>query len=378
MSRCPSWLLVVVIALVWANLAQAMTPAQEATRLKLATPMDVNYVKCPLGEVLSDIATQAGVEIICDDASLRAAEVTPDSEVTVRFALPISAKSVLGLVLYELRLTYTVRHDGRIEVVDINHRVDLVEKVYHLSPGLKKTSDKSSTSGFSEADAQREAKEFVNDVMRTIEGGNWYENGGWGTITAIENGPAIVVSQSPRVHDSILRLLAQESRIREPRVVVTVEHLELDERQWRPLKRQRNAAGHSQIAGARQKSLRERLDFLYSTRAYWLSQDELVNISMGHQEPTPPGAVPAVQIQASLQKDNQLLIAVAPRSEERERFSEKDFAVVPPGEALLIPVSENFPGKAIRFDDGTRHVLMLTPRVLLPDSDENVVYTLRN
>ena len=378
MSRCPIWLLVVVVSLAWANLAQAVTPAQEATRLKLATPMQVNYVDRPLGEVLSDIATQAGVEIICDDASLRAEEVTPDTPVTLRITGKVSAKSTLRVVLEQLRLTTTVRPDGVIEVVNYTHQVDLIEKIYHLSPSPAKAADKPQAADSAKAADQRQIQELVNDVLYMIESSNWYENGGWGTITAIENGSAIAVNQAPRVHDAILKLLVPESRIREPRVVLTIEHLELDEHAWRPLKRQRNAAGHCQISAARQKSLRDSPERLYSTRVFLLSQGELVDISVNYKEATPPVAVAAVQIQASLQKDNQLLMAVAPRSEGRACFPKESFAVVPAGEALLIPVTDNIPGTAIRFDDGTRHVLMLTPRVVLPDSDENVVYALRN
>lgn len=378
MSRCPIWLLVVVISLAWADLAQAVTPAQEATRLKLATRMAVYYENRPLREVLGDIATQAGVEIVCDDASLRAEEVTPDTEVTMRIDGKISAKAALRVVLDQLRLTTIVRPDGIIEVVNGDYPVGLVEKVYQLSPSIRVATGNPQTADRTNEDDQLRSLELVTDLLYWINLSEWQLGGGWGTITSIENDSAILVNQSPKMHEVIRKHLELERRIREPRVVLTVEHLELDERAWRPLKRQRNAAGHSQISAARLKSVRDRPERLYSTRTYLLSDGELVDIPVIYKGTAPPGAVDVVQIQASFQKDKQLLIAVAPRSEGRERFTTENFAVVPAGESLLIPVTDNIPGTAIRFDEGTRHVLMLTPRVVPADSDENVVYTLRN
>lgn len=379
MSRCPRWLLTIVISLAWANLAQADTPAQEATRLKLATRMAVYYENRPLGEVLGDIAMQASVEIICDDASLRAEGVTPDTEVTMRINAKISAKAALRVVLEQLRLTTIVHPDGRIEVVDWDYQVGLVEKVYQLSPDLREATGKPQAIDRTKADDQRRRQELVTDLLYLINRSEWHLGGGWGTITSIENDSAILVNQSPKMHEVIRKHFELESRIREPRVVLMVEHLKLDERHWRQLKRHLNAAGHRQIFDARRQSILHSSPVnLHSTRTYLLSDGELIDISVTHEDTTPPGAVDVVQIQASFSKEKQLRIAVAPRSEERERFPNESFAIVPPGEALLIPVTDNIPGTAIRFDDGTRHVLMLTPRVVLPKSDENAVYTLRN
>ncbi len=378
MSRCPVWLLLVVISLAWANLAQAVTPADEATRLKLATRMAVNYENRPLREVLGDIATQAGVEIVCDDASLRAEEVTPDTEVTMRIDGKISAKAALRVVLEQLRLTTIVRPDGRIEVVNRDYPVGLVEKVYQLSPNIRVATGKPRTADPANEDDQLRRRELVTDLLYWINLTEWQLGGGWGTITEIENGSAIVVNQSPKMHEVIRKHLELERRIREPRVVLTVEHLELDERAWRPLKRNRNAAGHCRLPGEGQEGIRNKRKRIDTARVYLLSQDELVDIPVRYEKAKPPGAVDVVQIQASFQKDNQLRIAVAPRSEGRDNFSTESFADVPPGESLLIPVTDNIPGTAIRFDDGTRHVLMITPRVVLPESDENAVYTLRN
>ena len=60
------------------------------------------------------------------------------------------------------------------------------------------------------------------------------------------------------MHEVIRRHLELERRIREPRVVLTVEHLELDERAWRSLKRNRNAAGHFQLSVEMQKDVRNK------------------------------------------------------------------------------------------------------------------------
>lgn len=85
--------------------------AEQEIFRKIDTPVSVKYKNRALGEVLQELSSMTGINMVLDERALSALRVTPDSPVTLQVPNSISLKSALNIILGSLDLTYVIEND---------------------------------------------------------------------------------------------------------------------------------------------------------------------------------------------------------------------------------------------------------------------------
>ena len=114
---------------------------EERSTDKLDVLIRAEFSERPLREVLETIGKAAGLKVHIDEAALRSEGVEGDTPVNLNLTQPISARSVLNLVLGPKGLSYEIQ-DGAIRVVSESDR-STYRKSYDLSRVANSTDEAS-------------------------------------------------------------------------------------------------------------------------------------------------------------------------------------------------------------------------------------------
>ncbi|MBC8870598.1 MAG: hypothetical protein H8E44_14340 [Planctomycetes bacterium] len=170
-------------------------PVDKRIQQALAEPSALTARDLPLRDVVARLSHRHQIPISLDYAALEAEDVTGKEPVSLDVSGP-ALRDLLNLVLRQVHLRYAVR-DGAVVITTIEARETdepkLVGKVYLLPPSL---SSRSAGEG------------ALADLIRcTIAPQCWAWVGGPGELRVIPG--ALVVIQTPDIHDEIQCLLSQ-------------------------------------------------------------------------------------------------------------------------------------------------------------------------
>lgn len=174
---------------------------------RLRAPMA--FVETPLNQIMEQIKEEYDIPIVFDTAALEAVASSPDVEVTIDVR-NVSLRSALDLMLRQVdSMTYIV--DKEVLQITTKEEADQrLQAVVYPVDDLVRVDDGGSPalSGSYDYDS------LINILVSSVEHDMWQENGtGEGEVHPYAPG-MLVVSQTPRVHTQIQRLLSDMRRVK--------------------------------------------------------------------------------------------------------------------------------------------------------------------
>jgi len=178
-----------------------LTAAERAILKALDTPITVDFKKSRIQDVIDTLATELGVTIAVDKATLEKRDITYDTEITAGFKRPVTARTVLRKIFGDLGLTYIVR-DETIELLTPEMAKDMmVVKAYPIGDlvGNNNVLFGPDINRLQEIDF---ANQIITMIKQSIEPGSWDENNG-AKIVYEPNTRSLVIKQSALVHSML-------------------------------------------------------------------------------------------------------------------------------------------------------------------------------
>lgn len=255
---------------------------------KLIMPLSLDFKKTPLNQVVEDLRTWTGINIVVDKRALEEESIPLDQTVDMKLEA-VSLKSALTEVLYQLHLTYVIENEVLKITTPAHAKGRMVLKTYqvadlvipiedHNAPtaaafadmlGVPQTSSEShsmSTSGASPftsghslpggqsisgslnnsqapsspppagspSSGAQASKKTMEDVLiklitNTIKPESWDASGGPGTIDYFPLGMALTINQTPDIQEQIQELLHALRRLQDQEVAVEVRFITISE-----------------------------------------------------------------------------------------------------------------------------------------------------
>jgi type II secretory pathway component GspD/PulD (secretin) len=266
--------------------ALGVTPAKSDKEREIYRKLDnpVNSMELkdtPLRQVLEDMQTWTGINIVPDEPALQEAGISLDHPVTMKLE-GIACKSALNLLLHQVHLTYVVKDEVLNITTEDNARGKLVTRI-HPVLDLVIPVENSSGTNVLKALGQNGGGDFSNvklnnsapflglnsmgggqnastgqiqnniqansgtpsvtienprgtlqDVLikmvtNTIAPQSWASVGGPGTIDYYPLGMALVITQTPDIQEQVAELLQALRRLQDQEVAVEVRFITLAE-----------------------------------------------------------------------------------------------------------------------------------------------------
>lgn len=233
---------------------QWQTETERTIEKQLTMKVTLNYTRTPLSEVLKELSTNSGLNIVIDNSGLSEEGLTAEHPVTLSVK-DVKLSTALEVILEPLRLCYQVQDEvlkinskARIEnttlevktypvadlVIPIPQRVslDLREKE---RPGQTTMAEESNKSAPATSDHRIHPNPIVTDteglmqlIQSTVHPDSWDERGGSGAIKFYETTLSLVVRQTPKVHEELRDLLEQLRRLQDVQVCLALRTIEVE------------------------------------------------------------------------------------------------------------------------------------------------------
>ncbi|MFL5243081.1 MAG: hypothetical protein ACJ8FY_13315 [Gemmataceae bacterium] len=178
-----------------------LTDAERAILKALDTPMAIEFKKSRIEDVIETLQTAMGVTIFADKNILEKVGVTYDTEVTLSFKRPVTARTILRKIFGEIGLTYIVK-DETIEVLTPDMAKDLmVVKAYPIGD-LVGFSNPFLAPGLGKLQELEFANQIIGMIKQSIEPGGWDDASG-AKIVYEPGTRSLVIKQSALVHSML-------------------------------------------------------------------------------------------------------------------------------------------------------------------------------
>jgi type II secretory pathway component GspD/PulD (secretin) len=248
---------------------------------RLSLPISpLDFKDTPLKQVIDDLRTWTGINIIADQPALDEEQISLDRPMTMRLDGGISLKSALNLLLHQVHLTYVIKDEVLQITTDAHARGKLVQRVYQVadlvlpvenhtlpssgdmlralggreaqnlqvngalpylsanslaggsqvsSPGQAGSAPGTGTTVTKRGPSQTIEDVLMNMITNTIAPQSWSSVGGKGTIDYFPLGMALVINQTPDIQEQVAELLNSLRRLQELEVAVEVRFITLAE-----------------------------------------------------------------------------------------------------------------------------------------------------
>jgi hypothetical protein len=190
--------------------SEAEARAREKTDVALSGIGSLDCVDKPLHELADDLSRRMGVSIVLAKRELEDAAISLDMPVTARIS-GISYRSLLRLVLKDLKLTWTIRNEVILITTPEDAEAMLETRLY---PVL----DLVAVAGTTPDKAMRSEHDYdtlIEMITTTVEPDSWDEVGGPGTIAEYPGAGALVISQTNEIHEHVEKVLAALRRVKQ-------------------------------------------------------------------------------------------------------------------------------------------------------------------
>ena len=190
--------------------SQAEAQARERIEQALSGIGSLDCVDKPLYELAEDLSRRIGVSIVLDKHRLEESAIALDTPVTARIS-GVSYRSLLRLVLKDLKLTWTFRSEVVLITTPEEAEAMLETRLY---PVL----DLVAIAGAAPDKAMREVHDYdtlIELITTTVEPDSWDEVGGPGTIAEYPGAGALAISQTTEIHEQVEKVLAALRRVKQ-------------------------------------------------------------------------------------------------------------------------------------------------------------------
>lgn len=186
----------------------------------LASKVRLDLEGVPLKKVLRDLRDAYGINVVPDLPALQAAGASLDVPITLHLD-EVSLKSALKLILHEADLTFAVKDEvvvitteeaagGRLRAVTYA----VADLVVPISPTF------SDRPAIEPNDGQTQEAKLIKLITNSISPRSWSDNGGSASIEYFPLSMALVISQTPAVHEEIQDLLDSLRRLQDVQISV--------------------------------------------------------------------------------------------------------------------------------------------------------------
>jgi hypothetical protein len=185
-----------------------LTPKEKSLIEALDKPVSISVIGRPMLEVLTDISTQMGEQILVDPKSLADLGIDLQRPVTIQ-AKGLSARTVLRQVLGGAGLTFVMRDEAILAVTVEKARDLLVTRVYYLGDivrGVGPLPGGAPTWGpwVDYQQTMANAKLIVDAIQSSIDPLSWRDKGGGpGSIAFDYPSMSLIVRASTEVHATL-------------------------------------------------------------------------------------------------------------------------------------------------------------------------------
>ena len=186
---------------------EAVCPCEQCLQKKIS----VNFDGTPLRQVIDELRVMTGTNVLADEPAFEEAEISFERPVTLKLD-NVTFKSVLNLLTHQLRMGWTCRDEVLMLTTAEHCRGKLMSKTYTVEDLVHPLY----------ATGKRHAAFedlLIRLVTNTIAPATWSSVGGRGTIDYYPLGMALVVTQTPDVHEQVAELLAMLRQLRGPHAV---------------------------------------------------------------------------------------------------------------------------------------------------------------
>jgi hypothetical protein len=199
--------------------------AQGAIEQKLDAPISLSFKDTPLSQIIDDLHALIGINVVADTAALEEAGVRLEQPLSLKVEC-MSLKSALNILLKQARLTYVIKDEAlQITTEDaargklrmLTYPVaDLVVPIGEGENDLPSFLCRAAGCKEPAADGKRApcitCEDLLIRLITRIEPASWTDLGGPGTVQYFPLGLALVVNQTPEVHERIQELLVSLRR----------------------------------------------------------------------------------------------------------------------------------------------------------------------
>jgi len=214
MSRTRSWLVVallaagVVVAGILPCRAGPMSAAERKIEEALDSPTHLEFIECPLQDVVDFLKDYHAIEIQIDTRALQNVGLGTDAPIT-RNLRGISLRSALTLMLRELDLTFLIENEVLMITTPEEAECRLTTKIYPVGDIINRAE-------FAAFDApghgggSADYDSLIEMITSCIEPTSWADVGGPGSIApmTVRGTETLVIAQTYQVHHKIAALLA--------------------------------------------------------------------------------------------------------------------------------------------------------------------------
>ena len=175
---------------------------EEAIRKAISSPVRMDFVETPLGDVVASLRQQYKIWICFDHGALSDAGIGSDVQIT-RQLEGIPLRSALDLLLRDLGLTWVIADEVLVITTLEEAHNRLATKVYDVADLVQFRDEK--------GDPWEDYVTLTEMILSCIQPNTWDGVGGPGSIVGGTFGTAkvLVISQTSRVHEEIDLLLQQ-------------------------------------------------------------------------------------------------------------------------------------------------------------------------
>jgi type II secretory pathway component GspD/PulD (secretin)/tetratricopeptide (TPR) repeat protein len=267
------------------NISALKSEKEREIYRRLDGPMsNLEFKDKPLREVLDDLHSCTGINIVPDEPALNEAGISLQQPLSMKLEGGISLKSVLNLLLHQVHLTYVVANEALNITTEEHARGKLVTKIHPVldlvmpvrnAPGTESTSVLKAVGqpgelanlkvnsptpylGMNSMNGGATVSQSHGSAMSTVPGAvgtptanesaqgslesvliklitntiaptSWASVGGQGTIDFFPLGMALVINQTPDIQEQVAELLNALRRLQDQEVTVEIRFITIAE-----------------------------------------------------------------------------------------------------------------------------------------------------
>ncbi|MCH8922103.1 MAG: hypothetical protein IIA67_03005 [Planctomycetes bacterium] len=165
-------------------------------------------IETPLSDFMKFLADKHKIEIQIDIKALEDVGIGADIPLTGNLK-GISLRSALRLTLRDVELTFVVRDEVLMITTPEEAETTLLTWVYPVSDLVGNEEGE-----VEDVYAEIDFDPFIELIEATVAPDSWDANGGPGAIDGLENPTVIVVAQTRKIHEQIVRLITKLRQLR--------------------------------------------------------------------------------------------------------------------------------------------------------------------
>jgi hypothetical protein len=180
--------------------ADRPTPAEEAIRRALDSPAKGSWSDTTLADFAAYLEAEYRIPVQLDRKALRDSGIAPDATLNAAGIDGMRLRTALELALRPLELTWTIYDDAILITTESEAENLLIVKVYDIENLI----------GRRDSRYYDDCQSLIDIITSTLAPTSWDEVGGPGAVQEYRRSgrAAIIISQTPQVHEEIAALLS--------------------------------------------------------------------------------------------------------------------------------------------------------------------------